>query len=145
MIPFAYPIKFVFSDSFFRRKTMMYSRVYTDSSGETHFEDHEATFDLVNYAPPAPPLYVSATQPVSRFGFIRLEPGWYGDWHPVPSRQFQIILEGELEGEVSDGEVRQFKPGKVYQLEDTTGKGHKSRVVGVKGVVIAVVQLPETR
>ena len=122
---------------------MLYGRFYTDSAGETHFEELEVTFDLASYAPPAPPLFVSTFQAVEQFGFLRFEPGWSGDWHPVPGRQIQIFIEGVIAGEVSDGTVHQFKPGMVLLLEDTTGKGHKSWVVGDEVVVIAVVRLPE--
>jgi hypothetical protein len=61
----------------------------------------------------------------------------------VPSRQLHIYLSGEIEGQVSDGETRRFGPGTVALVEDTTGKGHISKVVGDKEVLIAVVVLSE--
>ncbi len=120
---------------------MLYLRLYADSSGESHFEELEAAFSLADYAPPAPPIYVSDFSPAAQRGFIRLMPGWYGDWHPVPGRQAQIFLEGELEAQASDGEVRQASPGTVVLVEDTTGRGHKSWVVGEKEVTIFVARL----
>ena len=123
---------------------MKYGRIYTDPSGETHFEDlGDVPFTLANYAPPAPPFDVSPFAPAVQYGFLRLPPGWYGDWHPVPFRQVQIYVSGEIEGQVSDGEVRRFGPGTVALVEDTTGKGHISRVVGKEDMVIAVVRLPD--
>jgi hypothetical protein len=122
---------------------MKYIRVYTDPSGETHFEDLELAFSLVDYAPPAPPLGSSPFSPAVQYGFIRLAAGWYGDWHPVARRQLHIYVAGEIEAQVSDGEVRQAGPGTVGLVEDTTGKGHISRVVGTEDVVIAVVLLPD--
>jgi hypothetical protein len=122
---------------------MNYVRLYTDAVGETHFEAIEADFGLVNYAPPAPPLFTSKFSPAEQQGFMRIEPGWYGDWHPVPRRQMQVFVEGALEAEASDGTVLQAGPGTVVLVEDTTGKGHKSWVSGDKTVVIFVVQLPE--
>jgi hypothetical protein len=119
-------------------------RVYTDPSGETHFEDlGDVPFTLASYAPPAPPFDVSPFAPSASYGFLRLPPGWCGDWHPVPFRQAQIWVRGEIEAQVSDGEVRRFGPGAVVLVEDTTGKGHVSRVVGEKEVLIAVVRLPD--
>jgi quercetin dioxygenase-like cupin family protein len=41
-----------------------------------------------------------------------------------------FCLSGEIEAEVSDGEVRRFGPGAVILLEDTSGPGHITRVVG---------------
>ena len=59
------------------------------------------------------------------------------DWHPAPRRQWIFILSGTLEVEVQDGEVRQFPSGSILFVEDTTGKGHKTRVVGGAAVLAA--------
>jgi hypothetical protein len=52
-----------------------------------------------------------------------------------------IYLSGVIEGETSDGAVRRFGPGSVSLLEDTTGKGHRSRVISDEGATTVVVQL----
>ena len=52
------------------------------------------------------------------------------DWHPAPARQLVVLLDGEIEIEVGDGEVRRFAGGVVLLLEDTTGRGHRTRNVG---------------
>ncbi len=39
------------------------------------------------------------------------------------------MLDGEIEIEVSDGERRGFRGGDVLLVEDTTGKGHRTRTV----------------
>jgi hypothetical protein len=122
---------------------MKYIRVYTDPSGETHFADLQLTFSSVNYAPPAPPIGVSPFSPAAQQGFIRIPAGWYGDWHPVARRQIHVYVAGEIEAQVSDGEVRRAGPGTVVLVEDTTGKGHTSRVVGAEDVIIGVVLLPD--
>jgi hypothetical protein len=122
---------------------MKYLRVFSDSVGETHFEDLDTSFALVNYAPPAPPLLASAFNPALQYGFIRIPAGWYGDWHPVAGRQMHFYLSGEVEAQVSDGEIRHAIPGTVALVEDTTGKGHVSRAIGADDVLIAVVLLPE--
>ena len=41
-----------------------------------------------------------------------------------------FCLSGILEVEVTDGEIRRFGPGAVILVEDTTGKGHVSRIIG---------------
>ena len=66
------------------------------------------------------------------FVLISSPSGWFGDWHPSPNRQCIFIISGELEVEVSDGEIRKFVPGNIILVEDTTGKGHISRVVSEK-------------
>ena len=118
-------------------------RVYADSTGESHFE--EITIDLTeyDYAPPAPLIYVSPLMDAARYGYISVAPGWFGDWHPSPKRQLMIYISGEIEAEVSDGEVRRFGPGSITVVEDTTGRGHTSRAVGDAKVVIVVIHLEE--
>ncbi|HEY7472891.1 MAG TPA: hypothetical protein VIE68_11150 [Gemmatimonadota bacterium] len=52
------------------------------------------------------------------------------DWHPAPARQLVVLLDGEIEIEVGDGEVRRFRGGEILLLEDTAGRGHRTRNVG---------------
>jgi hypothetical protein len=120
---------------------MRYTRVYADSEGESHFEDVEIGMEEQIFAPPAPPLKLSELVATSTFGFLTGPPGWSGERHPAPRRQFMLYLQGQVEAETSDGEVRRFGPGSVTLVEDTTGKGHRSRVIGDEDVVMAVVQL----
>ena len=121
-------------------KPMTYGRVYSDSSGESHFADGQIDFHIADYAPPAPPMSVSAVRPADGVVFLSSPPGWVGDFHPAPRRQFVLLLSGELEVEVTDGEVRRFGPGAILLVEDTVGRGHVSRVVGdERAYVMAVV------
>jgi hypothetical protein len=115
------------------------TRLYSDSNGESHFEDIEIPFDLKDYAPPAPPISVTDFIGTDGFVIISSPPGWFGDWHPAPRKQYMFCLSGELEVEVSDGEIRRFGPGSVIFVEDTSGKGHVSRIVGNKrGYMVAM-------
>jgi uncharacterized cupin superfamily protein len=41
-----------------------------------------------------------------------------------------LVLEGELEIGVSNGELRRFRPGDIMHATDTTGKGHTARRIG---------------
>ncbi len=125
------------------RLAMKYVRLYADAAGESHFEDRAATLASVDFAPPAPPLDVSAPEAASRFLFLSAPVDWAGEWHSVPRRQWMLYLAGEIEVEASDGEVRRFGPGSVTLVEDTMGTGHRSRVVGETAALMAVVQLPD--
>lgn len=122
---------------------MTYTRIYTDNNGESHFEDIEIEMNSVDFAPPAPPLNLSKFTKAKRYGFLNAPIGWTGDWHPTPKRQIFFYLKGEIEAEVSDGEVRRFGPGSITLVEDTTGRGHKSRVIGDSEVLLAIVQLED--
>jgi quercetin dioxygenase-like cupin family protein len=67
--------------------------------------------------------------------------GQFLDWHPAPRRQFVIILEGQLEIGFGDGSRRVFGPGDARLVEDTTGQGHTTRVLGNQPCVTATVPL----
>jgi steroid delta-isomerase-like uncharacterized protein len=116
-----------------------YARLYCDESGASHFADEVMPFTLVDYAPPAPPISVSAVLEAESVAIISSPPGWHGDWHPAPRRQLMFVLAGELEVEVVDGERRRFGPGSAVLVEDTSCKGHISSVVGdERGYMVAV-------
>ena len=122
---------------------MKYTKIFVDETGETHFKDIEIELESVDFAPPAPPLMLSQFKPATRYAFSLFPSGWFGDWHPTPKKQTFLFLSGEMEVRVSDGEERRFGAGSIVLVEDTTGKGHVSRVVGSTDVVTAVVQLPD--
>jgi len=120
---------------------MKYTRIFADEEGETHFEDVEIELAFDQYAPPAPPFMVSELGSATHYGFSQFPSGWVGEWHPAPRRQFYIILSGEVECTVSDDEIRVFGPGDIVLLEDTTGKGHATKVVGSKALAAAMIVL----
>ena len=116
--------------------------ITADGDGETHFVDRELELVAQEFAPPSPPLEVSAPIPDAQGRFFSMAPGWFGDWHPTPCLQYFVQATGELEVQVSDGEVRRLLPGAVVYLEDTEGKGHTTRVISDVAVTGAFVQLP---
>jgi len=120
---------------------MQYTRVYSDSDGVSHFDDVKVRFKSADFAPPAPPLNISAFNTAVQYGFLKAPAGWSGDWHPAPRRQILIYLSGEIEAEVGDGEIRRFGPGSVTLVEDITGQGHRSRVLGDEDVSAMVIHL----
>lgn len=118
-----------------------YTRLYSDDQGESHFEDVQFDLTLTDYAPPAPPLSLSSFTPATQFGFMNAPAGWSSDWHPATARTIFFVLSGEWEVTASDGEARRFRDGSVLLVEDTTGKGHSSRVVSQIDSLAAMVQL----
>jgi hypothetical protein len=118
-----------------------YARLYNDDAGESHFEDLEEELTLTNFAPPAQPLYVSTLNPATQTGLLGAPSGWFGDWHPSSARNLFFVLSGEWEIQASDGEVRRFGPGQILRVEDTTGKGHMSRVISDTESLAGLVEL----
>ncbi len=115
------------------------TRLFSDDAGESHFQDVEIEFAATDYAPPAAPLDLSAFTQAKQIGFMRAPAGWSSDWHPSSARNFFMVVSGEWEVTASDGEMRKFGAGSMLLVEDTHGKGHKSRVVsGVDSIAVMI-------
>lgn len=101
---------------------MQITRIYADADGESHFADVD--IPLVDSGPLGA---MSERFPANGVIFRENEPGYDLDWHCAPRRQYIVLLDGEIEITVSDGEQRRFAGGDVLLVEDTTGKGHQTR------------------
>ena len=123
---------------------LQFSRLYADANGISHFGKIGIDFIPRAFAPPAPPFSISAFEHASQCGFLHLPGGWTGEMHPSPLRMWIFVLEGEMEFEAGDGEKRRISPGNALLLEDTTGPGHASRVLGNDNVTLAAIHVPGT-
>jgi quercetin dioxygenase-like cupin family protein len=88
-------------------------------------------------------VQLAGFQVARQVSFLREDAGWYGEQHRAPAPSLYFVLEGELEFETSDGESRRLAAGSVLRTDDTTGKGHATRVVSDGGVLLGVVQLAD--
>lgn len=121
-----------------------YVRLYTDEFGETHFEDIELPLAAAEYVPATPPLFMADFYPVSGSFWLGVPGDWDGQApHPTPRRQILCTVQGEYEVTASDGEVRCFPAGSLLLIEDTGGKGHKTRIPSNKSALIFAVALAE--
>ena len=120
-----------------------YLRIYSDQEGCSHFETRSIDMASIEYAPPAPALYASTPESAEKIVLLELPPGWYGDWHPTPVRQWLMLMAGACEFETGDGERCRRQAGDIVMLDDTSGQGHRTRVVGDKGMRIAAIHIPE--
>ena len=120
---------------------LSFVRLRPDTKGASHFEPLSVDVVSKDFAPPATPFFVSEFAPASQCGFLKPPAGWVGDTHPSPIRMWVFFLSGEMEFEASDGERRKCVPSTALLLEDTTGEGQKSRVVGDDYALLAVVRL----
>ncbi len=89
--------------------------VYADAKGESHLE-------VITVGPTAGEL------PLTGMRAISYQPNKV-TWHHAPTPQFAINLTGYLQVEVSDGTKHKIGPGDLVLLEDTTGKGHVTRLL----------------
>lgn len=122
--------------------SISYIRLFADAEGNSHLEEG-ATLRLepTNFVPPAPAINVSPLKPANAYAFLSVPVGYVGDWHPSPKRQWLFFMSGQMEFEVSDGRRYIGVPGSTVFLEDITGRGHRSRVMGVEPAVMAAVQI----
>lgn len=103
---------------------MKITRVYADDAGESHFAEVEiALHDAGEIG------HLSEAVAAKSVVFRRNDPGYDYDWHTAPRRQYIVLLDGTIEIEVSSGETRTFRGGDILLMEDTTGKGHRTRHV----------------
>lgn len=99
-------------------------RSYTGDDEESHVEVMEqASLPFVERDGTRSPLVeaVGAEFAYRKAGFI--------DFHPAPRRQYMVYLTARVEIGLGDGSSIVMEPGDVLQAEDTTGRGHTSRVL----------------
>jgi hypothetical protein len=113
-----------------------------DADGVSHFADVQVPLGAGAFAPPAPPMPASAVEAASGLLYLVLPAGWGGEQHRSPRRQVAFCLSGRLRVEAGDGEVREFGAGAIWRMEDVSGSGHTTTVVGTQDVRLAIVQLP---
>jgi len=118
-------------------------QIWADEDGESHLEDVDLPFEESEFLPPARPMHMTAPTPASGYFVARVPAGWHADWHPAPVRELAVYLAGEGEIEASDGTVRALRPATILLVDDTTGKGHVTRVTGSEEMLVVIVTLPD--
>jgi quercetin dioxygenase-like cupin family protein len=110
-----------------RRAPLSVTRLYTGPDGQTHAED----MDLKLIARPGAELQ-EQSEMFKAVGarFVRAAPGYFEDWHNPERRQYLITISGRGEIEVAGGQKIPLVPGRIVLVEDTTGKGHRTRTLG---------------
>ena len=111
-------------------------RIFATADGESHFGEVDIAMTLTRSFPDGAPVEHSARYEASRSAFyeasrvrfVHIPAGAReADFHKPPGRLLAIWLDGEVEFETSDGEMRRVSAGKAVLVEDTHGKGHISR------------------
>lgn len=115
---------------------MLYLEIYADNDGVSHFREAEISFGLTaDFAAEARPLGKSHFHD-GQSGFLTVPAGWNSGWHQAPGDGFAILIKGQVEIEVGNGEVRKFSPGDVWRSTDVTGPGHISRNIGGEDAIV---------
>ena len=99
-------------------------RLFTGDDGESHFTDGR-----VELGPSDAPSARSDVDGAATVSFEESASGSSLSWHNAPEFQYVITLSGTLEFETRLGERFTIAPGDVLLAEDTTGGGHRWRLV----------------
>ena len=104
---------------------MLVTRLYTGQDGESKFGEIDIPLAEA-------PGVGAGSDPIPATGavFRETRADFDRDFHPAPRRQFVFVQSGHVELTAGDGAKCLLGPGDVVLLEDTTGRGHCSRVVG---------------
>ena len=119
-----------------KHKGVFITHLYTGPDGQTHAEEVEAKFTPGNGNDVFKMLSTTGAE------LHRAPAGRVSDWHTAPRRQYVITLSGHGELEVAAGKKIAVGPGHIELVEDTTGKGHITRVTGTEERL--TLQLPLT-
>jgi quercetin dioxygenase-like cupin family protein len=116
--------------------------LFTDKNGLSCVDfDFSQELQLVEFAPPAPPMYVGQASDAQALALVELPVGWHSEWHPSPKAQWVICLAGVMEYQAGDGTRFTLHPGSCILTTDTTGKGHASWNAGSEPIQLALVQM----
>jgi len=119
---------------------MKYLELFCDENGESHWRDIDITLEERTFAPPAQNILISDSEAAKALVFLKVKAGWDEPIHPTPNSQTLICLSGAVRVTASDGEVREFKSGDVWRMEDLSGKGHHTRVISDEDFEAAIIQ-----
>lgn len=100
------------------------TRVYADANGDSHFEDISIPLNDSGKIG-----FLSDAQKAGTVIFRKVTEQYDYDFHNAPARQYILLMDGVIEIETSLGDKRTFSAGEVLLVEDTTGKGHKTKNV----------------
>lgn len=109
---------------------MQFVMIHSDDQGETHFGvETIAERELALGPPPNPTGQFSDLGAVTTMSVIAFRAGTVAPAHNAPQSYICVILRGEGEVCVSDGDARRFQAGDVLFCNDLTGRGHVTRAI----------------
>src|SRR2546426_3771591 len=109
-----------------KHKGVFITRIYSGPDGQIHAEE------IVFFFKQKTAYEIFKMMMTTGAELHRAPAGRVSDWHTAPRRQYVITLSGHGELEVAGGKKIAVGPGHIELVEDTTGKGHITRVTGTE-------------
>jgi hypothetical protein len=99
-------------------------RIYATPDGESHFGETDIPTTTTPLFANEASFQLSGHYSASRIRFVHIPAGvCEAVWHTPPGRVLAVWLDGIVEFETSDGDVRCVSAGSSVLVEDTHGKG----------------------
>lgn len=102
--------------------------IYTNPDGHSAFRTIHA-FEVSPVSFKGIAVSLSAPQPCESVLVHEFEVDYFLGWHNPPSRQYVVVLEGELEVSLQGGEAERFAAGAIFLAGDLEGTGHTTRAI----------------
>jgi quercetin dioxygenase-like cupin family protein len=99
-------------------------RLWTGTDNNSHFED-----GIIALEQGVRGDVLTGKLPVTTVAFQETASGGSFAWHDAPVRQLVVTLSGTLDFETRGGEHFILRPGDILLAEDTSGGGHKWKLV----------------
>jgi quercetin dioxygenase-like cupin family protein len=99
-------------------------RLFTGDDDQSHFSVGVIEWTETKYL-----NAISKGELAQTISFEETAAGASLDWHNAPHRQYVITLSGRLEFESRSGAKQVVEPGDILLAEDTSGGGHRWRLV----------------
>lgn len=115
---------------------MKLAQLVPDGDGPALFEDAEIPYTNLH-----PHGAETDVLPAQAIAFVWTRSDFALDFHAASRRRLIIVLDGGMEIEDGRGECRLFGRGDVIDIWDTSGKGHKTRVVGGGDMHTALIEI----
>jgi hypothetical protein len=110
--------------------------VVVGDDGKTRFEEIQVKFHHLEGVVPGG-AFDAAPLGTNDVAILRFAPGYDADFHHSPTPTWMMIMTGRIHLGVSDDVWVELVPGDIVYMTDSTGEGHRTRVLGDEEVLMA--------
>jgi hypothetical protein len=111
-------------------------RIAPDGAGPALFEEVEIPFATTDVHGAETEIF-----PAQEIAFVWTRADFALDFHAASRRRIILVLDGQMEIEDGRGDCRVFGKGDLIDVCDTSGQGHKTRIVGGRDMHTALIEI----